>query len=340
MLWPAAGCGAKSRAPTSGVRGRRGGRPGAEAVSPAARELQAPCGCPTNFLAGRTRGPGAPQWFPLAGDLPFAPAGVASPLTPSPPARFHLCLRPFSPAHLTPAQHSRNAPQTAPRSIATLHTALPWPLVPVTSCPGPRSPRCARALAPVRPGPALTPTAALQSQAGSEAAAEPIHGPWSTRRPLPGPRRPRPPVRDLGWQTLSLFLGEEAEGDEPGRGGTPSGLRPNPRRTWAGPLFPGRRAGLRGVTEGARRASGRGGATWLPPSVGRPGKLDFPSPAVRKCSGSPRSHPLPPRQARGVPARWASVHLPGGSGTYPRRRKSFQNQHTFPTSPLHPLQLR
>lgn len=151
---------------------------------------------------------------------------------------------------------------------------------------------------------------------------------------------PAPPMRDLGWQTLSLFRGGEAEGDEPGRDGTPSGLRPNPRRTWAGPLFPGRRAGLRGVTEGAQRASGRGGATWLPPSVGRPGKFDFPSPAVRKCSGSPRSHPPPPRQARVVPSRWASLHLPGGSGTYARRRQSFQSRHSFPTSPLRPLQLR
>uniref|UniRef100_A0A5G2QBI3 Uncharacterized protein n=1 Tax=Sus scrofa TaxID=9823 RepID=A0A5G2QBI3_PIG len=69
---------------------------------------------------------------------------------------------------------------------------------------------------------------------------------------------PAPQCATSALDTFTFTRGED-EGTGPGRGSAPSGLRPNPRRTWAGPLFPGPRAGRRGVTEGARRASGRGG---------------------------------------------------------------------------------
>lgn len=123
--------------------------------------------------------------------------------------------------------------------------------------------------------------------------------PWPLGCRAPAPRSvaaPPPNARPPPARHFHFPAGGEAEGTRPGLGGAPSGLRPNPRRTWAGPLFPGPQAGRRAVTEGTRRASRRGGTTSLPPFVRRPGKFDFPSPA------SPRSLPLPPRQARGVPA--------------------------------------
>lgn len=153
---------------------------------------------------------------------------------------------------------------------------------PVASRPGLQSPGRPRALAlaRTRPGPALTPAAALQPQAGSEAAAEPIHGPSGARRPLPGPWRPRPPTRDLRRRDTFTFPRGEAGGTGPGRGGAPSGLRPNPRRTWAGPLFPGPQSGRRAVTEGTR-----GAAPPRPhPSWGAPEGLTFPAPRLHEVS--------------------------------------------------------
>lgn len=174
--------------------------------------LQAHCGCTTSFLTGRTRVPEAPRRFPLAGRLPVTPAGLATPpnypQTRSPPDPFHLYLRPLSGSpDLCPALP--NEPQTAPGSRPPRRPLL----VPAPSACRPAPvPALPRALAPARPSPALTPTAALQSQAVSEAAAETIHGPESARRPLPGPRRPRPPMLDLRRPTLSLSRGGSPRG--------------------------------------------------------------------------------------------------------------------------------
>lgn len=140
----------------------------------------------------------------------------------------------------------------------------------------PRSPRCVRTLAP-RPGPTLTPTATLQSQAGSEAAAESIHGPSRTRRRLPRPCRPRPPMPDLRGPDTFTFTRGVAEGTRPGRGGAPSGLGPTPGAPGRARslLSPG---GRLEVAEGAHGASGRGGATRPHPPGGAPGSLPFQTP--------------------------------------------------------------
>lgn len=136
---------------------------------------------------------------------------------------------------------------------------------PAPPCPGRRSPPTPRPSSPVpalyrlsplsprppprAPWPALTLSAALQSQASSKAATEPIHGPSSARRPLPGPRRPRPPILDLCGVTLSLSRGGKAAGTRLGRGGAPSGLQSNPGAPGRArfPRVPGTRAwGARG----------------------------------------------------------------------------------------------
>lgn len=329
--------GAARRGGAPGGWGPRRGLPGGSRGRGAAGTLRLPHRLP----GWKTRGPGAPQPFPSASSLPLSPAGVASPRTshPVPTSRFPPLPAPSlsSSPDPCPALPTFPVPFQLLQDRGPPGPPPPWPPVPVTSCPAPqpppRAPCCPRTLAPARPGPALTPMAALQSQAGSEAAAEPIHGPWSARSPLPGRHRPRPPVRDLrGLDTFTFTRGED-EGTGPGRGSAPSGLRPNPRRTWAGPLFPGPQAGRRGVTEGARRASGRGGATSLPPSLGRPGKLGFPSPEVPKRAGSPRSHPLSPQQAGECPSGGHPCTFQVAPGLLPERDKVFRVGTPF--QPLH-----
>lgn len=175
------------------------------------------------------------------------------------------------PPRLLPDRPRRSAtPALAPRP-----RRLPsWSAVPRPS-PRPR---------PDAPRPALTPAAALQPQAGSEAAAEPIHGPSGAGRPLPGPWRPRPPTRDLRRRDTFTFPRGEAEGTGLGRGGAPSGLRPNPRRTWAGPLFPGPRAGRRAVTEDTDARPGGAAPPRSHPSWGAPESVTFPAPRLREGS--------------------------------------------------------
>lgn len=296
LFWPVAICG-----PGAGA-GRRSGRwggagrraPRGEAGSPG-RELRAHCGCTTSFLDVQTRGPGAPQPFPLPGRLTLTLAGLATHLTFDP----RVPLIPSSPtcASLTspePRPALPNAPRTSPGPGPS---APPSPaLGRSVSCPGPGL-RAVPALLPPRPGPALTPAAALQSQAGSEAAAESIHGPSrTTPRRLPGPRRPRPPGPDLrGPDTFAFTRGAGG-----GRGAPPRAER-RTFRTRPGPRAPGR----------ARASPSRAGAAGTPRARrARPGGA---VPGAARPSEPPPSDPA-----------WA-----GGPRTYPRSGHPFRSRHTF-----------
>lgn len=279
--------------------------------------LQALCGCTTSFLAGRTRGPGAPPRFPPPRRLPAQPLwpGNCSDLRPCPQRALSTPTCALS--ALTCALSPSSPPERAADGSGIRPPAPPFPgPATVTSGPGPGP----RAPAP-RPGPALTPAAALQSQAGSEAAAEPVHGPSGARRPLPGPRRPRPRADLRGADTFAFTRGGVGRGDLPGAGRAPSGLRPTPAHL-GGPVSP--RPGARAArgAEGAPRASAGGGATSLATVRGAPGK-----PGRGPWEASPSLHSA--RRER------RSRRLP----TYPRRGALFRSGHALPAPPSLPLRL-
>lgn len=118
--------------------------------------------------------------------------------------------------------------------------------------------------------------------------------------------------------TLSLSRGGAAEETCPGRGGAGRRTfrtRPNPGRTWAGPLFPRPRRAAWGDRGRSARVGVGAAPPRSPPSVGRSGKLAFPTHAVPKLAGSRRGPPLPSQRGLGVPCGrprtfLAAPHLP------------------------------
>lgn len=104
------------------------------------RAPQAHCGCTTSFLAGRTRGPGAPQRLPSARRLPLAPAGLGAPPICDPGATSPR------PLHLRPLSGS---PGAGPALLVAL--SRPPPLQPPPPPPSPPAP----APPASRPGPRL-----------------------------------------------------------------------------------------------------------------------------------------------------------------------------------------
>lgn len=153
----------------------------------------------------------------------------------------------------------------------------------------------------------------------------------------PGSAPAPPPKLALRGPGTFAFTRGEAEGTGPGRGGAPSGLRANPRRTWAGRLCLRAPGGVAWVTEGARRASARRRRHRAPTLRGAPREVrlagvrspqtrgcDAVAPYLRGRAGSAHWAPL-----------WAPVPLPGGSGLTSERTEFSESAQasTFHLSP-------
>lgn len=151
----------------------------------------------------------------------------------------------------------------------------------------------------------------------------------------PGSAPAPPPKFALRGPGTFAFTRGEVEGTGPGRGGAPSGLWANPRRTWAGRLCP-RPPG--GVAWGDRGRSTRVREGAAPPRShppwGAPGSLTCRSPQPPNARVR-RGHALPPRRGLGVPSGYRCLFQVAPD--LPQRAQNSQSQHTLPPFiSLHP----
>lgn len=244
--------GGRVAAATRGVAGRRGGagrraaggRGGVSLEGAAAGALQARCGCPTGFLAGRHVAPGPHNRFLLPAAFPSAPLAwlLLGPPTRSPPAGFHLYLHPLSPAHLIPALPSppspcpsdcfRIAALRAPPSLAPGPRHLLCPPTPTAGSPLPPHPR------PGAPRPGTNPhgRASVAGWLGGGGRAHP----WPLECPEPAPRSapaPPPSARPPRAGHFHFHAGG-GRGDRPGAGQRTFRTPAQPPAHLGGPALP------------------------------------------------------------------------------------------------------